>query len=493
MTGWLVRFELFPERFTHSLAGYRGLLSGGPLLVDTWMKIEYNGMHVGYSHSNVDTVGNDSVVQYKVRNKTVLHLNVMGSTQRIVVDNTAHLDAMYRLQEIRFVMTSPQYSMQITAARRTGRQFEVEMKSGSGTQIFHVEIPDNAIVYSPMLEMSLKELRPGEEMGIRLYEPISMSPQSVVVRALRHETITHRGELVQTTVLESQLKGMTSLSWMDQHGKTLRQETAMGWNMIEASPEEALRFGREAGESTDVLRAMAVPVDRVIANPGNLKELEIRLVNASVDGEKLTSGRQAVLEDEKGGIALRLFPGPEFGQAVTEQLDDPSRYLQSTPFVQSDHADIRSKALEITRGAEGAHGKMLALHHWVHKTVKKNPTLSLPSALDVLKTREGDCNEHTYLMTALARSIGIPAKIQVGLVYNQGAFYYHAWPALYDGQGWYEMDPTFGQARVDASHLVLLEGEIGDQLALLSLVGRMEVEIMMEKYESHLQQGGNHD
>ena len=43
--------------------------------------------------------------------------------------------------------------------------------------------------------------------------------------------------------------------------------------------------------------------------------------------------------------------------------------------------------------------------------------MSLPSALEVLKTRVGDCNEHTTLYVAMARSLGIPARIAVGLVY----------------------------------------------------------------------------
>ena len=65
------------------------------------------------------------------------------------------------------------------------------------------------------------------------------------------------------------------------------------------------------------------------------------------------------------------------------------------------------------------------------RSLEKKPTVSLPSALEVLKTRVGDCNEHTALYVAMARSLGLPARIAVGLVYLRGAFYYHAWPEVY--------------------------------------------------------------
>ena len=60
---------------------------------------------------------------------------------------------------------------------------------------------------------------------------------------------------------------------------------------------------------------------------------------------------------------------------------------------------------------------------------------------------------------------------------KDGAFYYHAWPAVYVG-GWVEMDPTVGQELVDAGHLVLLEGEVADQLQLMPVFGRLAVEVV---------------
>jgi transglutaminase-like putative cysteine protease len=118
----------------------------------------------------------------------------------------------------------------------------------------------------------------------------------------------------------------------------------------------------------------------------------------------------------------------------------------------------------------------LAIYDWVYKTVQKAPTVSLPSALDVLLKPEGDCNEHTYLFVALARAAGIPAKIRVGLTLQNGMFYYHAWPSVYVGR-WLDMDPTLNYKAVGADHISLFEGELAEQMKLMGVVGRLKVEI----------------
>lgn len=290
----------------------------------------------------------------------------------------------------------------------------------------------------------------------------------------------HRGEEREAVALESELQGMKALSWIDNEGKTLRQETPMGWTMVASTPEEAHRFGRRVDLSSDVLTDMSVPLTGALDRPRTASALRLRLLDVALPVEDLQSSRQEFVEKTEEGSEWMIFTSRAVGRAEPEPLEDASPYLASSPFVQSDSETIQNKALDITGGETNRVDQILALYHWVYRNVEKNPTVSLPSALDVLKNLEGDCNEHTYLYTALARSIGIPTKIQVGIVYSDGAFYYHAWPAVHDGTGWVELDPTLGQEQADATHIALLSGEIADQLRLLSVIGRMKVELIEE-------------
>jgi transglutaminase-like putative cysteine protease len=123
------------------------------------------------------------------------------------------------------------------------------------------------------------------------------------------------------------------------------------------------------------------------------------------------------------------------------------------------------------------------LTRYVNALLDKKPTVSLPSALDVLRTKVGDCNEHTALYVAMARSIGLPARIAVGLVYVHGAFYYHAWPEVYLREGadrglWLPVDPTFNQFPADATHLRLTRGGLEKQAVILPLLGRLKITVL---------------
>ncbi|HQE84349.1 MAG TPA: transglutaminase-like domain-containing protein, partial [Candidatus Hydrogenedentes bacterium] len=104
--------------------------------------------------------------------------------------------------------------------------------------------------------------------------------------------------------------------------------------------------------------------------------------------------------------------------------------------------------------------------------------LSIPSALEVLKSRVGDCNEHTVLFAALARSVDIPTRIALGVVWSEelDGFYYHAWPEVFVGE-WLWMDPTLGQTVADATHVKLLTGDIERWPRLLPFLGKLRIEV----------------
>src|SRR4029079_13543472 len=172
-------------------------------------------------------------------------------------------------------------------------------------------------------------------------------------------------------------------------------------------------------------------------------------------------------------------------QQIVAQRGDPdlARYLAPEPFIESDDPEIRAEAETAVRGVSGARARAEALTRYVNSLLQKKPTVSLPSAREVLRTKIGDCNEHTALFVAMARAIGLPARIAVGLVFAHGAFYYHAWPEVYIDEGgnrglWLPADPTFNQFPADATHLRLLRGGLDRQAAILPLIGKVKMDIL---------------
>jgi transglutaminase-like putative cysteine protease len=164
---------------------------------------------------------------------------------------------------------------------------------------------------------------------------------------------------------------------------------------------------------------------------------------------------------------------------------DPSagKYLAPEPFIESDDPEIRAEAERAVAGGTDTRSRAERLTRYVNALLDKKPTVSLPSAREVLRTKVGDCNEHTALFVAMARAAGIPARISVGLVYVRGAFYYHAWPEVYleekAGRGlWLPVDPTLNEFPADATHVRLARGGLEKQMAILPLIGRLKMTIL---------------
>jgi len=81
------------------------------------------------------------------------------------------------------------------------------------------------------------------------------------------------------------------------------------------------------------------------------------------------------------------------------------------------------------------------------------------------------------LLAALARATGIPAKVEAGLVYLKGRFYYHAWNLLYLGR-WITADSLFGQIPADVTHIRFSSGTQKQQLDLMNIIGKVELKII---------------
>jgi transglutaminase-like putative cysteine protease len=194
--------------------------------------------------------------------------------------------------------------------------------------------------------------------------------------------------------------------------------------------------------------------------------VRLKLNRFPLPWDGLDGGRQQLYDDEVV-IEVETLPLPQSGLLPDAELQ---RALAADSFVQSDDPAIRAQAARLTDGLTPLEAAR-AITEWVYENVRKTPTLSIPSAREVLQQMAGDCNEHTVLFTALARAAEIPTRICTGLAFSAGQFYYHAWPEVWVGD-WLAVDPTFGQFPADPLHLRLLTGGLEQQFEVLKLLGR---------------------
>jgi transglutaminase-like putative cysteine protease len=225
----------------------------------------------------------------------------------------------------------------------------------------------------------------------------------------------------------------------------------------------------------DVIATTAISAGTQL-DPEHLDQLRVRLSGVPLDAFDLSSGRQRlsgdtlVVQREAATALQAAYRLPNLDPALKE-------LVRPEPLVESTDPRIQAQGRQIA-GPERDPQKVAALLvHWVHDNLKKDITIGVPSAVQVLDRRRGDCNEHTVLYVALARSLGLPARTAAGLVYLRGRFYYHAWPEVYLGD-WVAVDPTFDQFPADAAHLRFTIGGLARQMELVRLIGRLDLEVL---------------
>ena len=181
-----------------------------------------------------------------------------------------------------------------------------------------------------------------------------------------------------------------------------------------------------------------------------------------------------------GLLVHKQAPPPSAPQAPLAAGTTPERdewfgvaqYLAPAPFIESADAAIVATARSIVGSGRDATAAAHALVAWVNEHLEQAPSVTVPSAREVLAARRGDCNEHAVLLAALAGAAGIPARVVGGAMYLDGAFYYHAWTELWLGT-WVSADAVFRQLPTDATHVKLLEGGPERHMELAGIVGEL--------------------
>jgi len=121
-------------------------------------------------------------------------------------------------------------------------------------------------------------------------------------------------------------------------------------------------------------------------------------------------------------------------------------YLQPSPLVQSADADIRRRARDLVKDAHTAEDAAWALFQYTAAFVRSGAGEAKEDALTVLHQEHGNSAGKARLLTALLRSIGVPARFVGGLKLEDASRKRAtiAWAEAYLGDVWVPLDPGGG-------------------------------------------------
>ena len=142
---------------------------------------------------------------------------------------------------------------------------------------------------------------------------------------------------------------------------------------------------------------------------------------------------------------------------------DDIRDLAPGRGIKSDHPDIIRLSRQLTEGKVSAREKAKAIHDWVAGNisydVQKSVNLDFEaddSALKTLRTREGVCQDFTFLTIALARAAGLEARFVGGKTIEDGRINPngHGWTEVKIDGRWLVMDATWDAGYIEGDRFI---------------------------------------
>jgi transglutaminase-like putative cysteine protease len=457
-----------------------------------WRGVYYRGEKIGFTVSQTTPTPDG----FELREDARLQMSLLGATTAAAIRTSAQLDRAFALRSFDFSLDPGTGPVQV-AGRVTGRHISLTIKTPSGTQTEERDLDD-----VPVLSLNLPRrlaaqgFKPGTQQQFVVFDPATLRSETVTIAIGKREIVnvfapavmTIGGQQVRSRTnrpipafrVELAFAGLRTSSWVTDTGEVVREESPLGLLSVREVPEEAQRLAIGGRTQGDLLESAAVSPLRSTKNriddPRDVRRIRIRIEGADLTSPEMRGAGQSV-----EGDILEIVDARSLRAAPADP--DLARYLRPEPLIESDDPAIKLEAVKAIAGTTDPRARAERLTRYVNGMLDKKPTVSLPSAREVLRTRVGDCNEHTALYVAMARAIGIPARIAVGLAYSRGAFYYHAWPEVYldEGRGrglWLPVDPTFNQFPADATHVRMTRGGLDRQAAILPLIGHLKMNII---------------
>ena len=449
---------------------------------EEWHGIYHQDQKIGFVRMTRSTLDDGFRVEYM----GVLRLMVLGTRHRVDIELNTEIDRAFVLTRFDGAFGSDASRIavrgDVTAIEDGRHRIDYLLNTAGREQEGSLELD-----VPPMLQFDVRTAllrhspEPGETFEHSFFDPLSQRQQTVVLEYLGREPLVVMGERVEAHHIVQHFGGQKLAAWINDLGEVLREELPLGLVGKRESRAEAvygvLRGDGADSELVDLISETRIPVSQPPPDLTRIPRITWLLRGVEPGRFDLDGGRQTVTT-EQDLVSVRLLREPEDRTYTLSSLPIPEAVapmLEADPLVQSRDPAIEEQAREIAGDDIRVVTIAAAVCAWVHEEVTKESVIGVPSAVEVLDTRRGDCNEHATIATALLRSVGIPARIASGIAYLEGSFYYHAW-VEYWHDGWRTADPTWGQFPADLGHIRLAAGGLGRQAVLMELFGHIAVE-----------------
>ena len=438
--------------------------------------IYLNGGKVGWMRSQL-------VVGREVTLQTDLTASVggMGKVSKVeLCDKSVYDTATGKLTAVSFSQTAATGAVRVEGRVQAGT-LTLTIKAGNASQTQSMPVMET-LGDALAVDRLAREGKIGASVTVEHFDPSIQKQLKVAHTVTAVEKRLFAGVMTRVIGITSKYVdlGIEEQIWLDETGKLLESKVG-GFFVARLEPPEV---AQQLDYQQDLLVSAVVRVPRPIAVPDAVSALSVTF---SGFGEMTppTSSRQQVLR-RNDQVSFALSRDPPLAAIPIAEVTVAARRaglgaeLASTAFIQSEAPEIREAAHKAAGDAQDVATASERLVHWVFSYIKDEYVPAYSNALEALKSARGDCTEHAVLFVALARALGIPARVAVGIAYwpPGDGFGWHAWAEVWADGRWATVDPTWNQPIADVTHVKLADGGPAEQARIVMLLGRLRVETL---------------
>lgn len=448
------------------------------LMEEVWYGIYFNGALVGFSSTSLNVLSIEEGRGFRLENRVNLKLPVLGTSQKVFLVSQAWLGDDYRLKKAFLNLKASNYFMRARLKKIAKERFSLKVKSPSLNLDKEITLASEVIspFFSPLF---LGRFPSGKNAVINFYDPFLDKRSKVILENQGELWLNIEGRKIKAKKIFINLEGLEGYAFVDERG-TLLKEEFMGFTFLKEDIDTILGNFKPSTFS-DLAYYFSIASSE-IKNPYLLKSLTLMVegLPENLDYKELRDFNQEVFPRKKGLVFKIKQIYPQKVEDIPLDTSGLEKFLREDKFVRFKNPRIKKIVKEVV-GKEKNPFKIIRLFEaWINKNIKKTPTFSFSNSLDTLKIKQGDCSELSVLLVSFLRSIGIPSYVNIGLVYQEGRFFYHAWVSAFIGS-WFDTDPSLEEVVASPLRIKLFK-EFRNQFEVLKLLGKLRIEILDKEY-----------
>jgi hypothetical protein len=449
---------------------------------DDWYAVYLNGQKAGHAHTVVlkitDPTAAASSATWVTTTDTQLKLSRMGAEVELVIGTRIEENAEGRVTGFRQTQSMSEVDI-VTQGRLAGDVLRLDQNGVPG----RVAYPEGALGPAAVdRRVAAAGFEPGTTTTVRGFTTEAPGTAAELTFAVEGTEGVHvidrklRLHKVKTTNSQSAARSM--FLWYDGNGRMQVSESDVPGVGVLRMVRTSELLARAVSSPAEVFASSLIEPDRGIEGPRRARRAVFRF--ARIDGEafeaKLYEGEGQTVgplqEDGSRTIAVERWEPPRDFEALQRPVEGAGleSYLAPSAYLESDDPLLREHAVRTVGDQTDALVCARRIEAYVRTLVAdKSMDVGFATAAETVRSREGDCSEHAMLTAAMARAVGLPSRVVMGLVYvpglsgagvgPKGAFGYHMWTEVLVAEDrWFPIDAAIGG--FDATHIAMAKSDL---------------------------------